>query len=351
MKVVVGISGGVDSALSAYLLKEQGHEVTGAMMLTWDKSMPIPPVTGGCLAPEEEDLEAAQSVAKSVGIPLVTVNLAKEFSEIVLKNFKQEYASGRTPNPCLICNQNLKFGLLMQGVKKQGVDFDKFATGHYSRISYDENLKRFQLKTASDIKKDQSYFLYRLNQEQLSKIIFPLSELPKTEVRKLAEKYKLPVAKRQDSQDFYAGDYKDILQFKPKRGDIVDKTGKVLGHHEGIWNFTIGKRKGLLGGGTKEPIYVIGLDSCHNRVIVGGKQDVFSKEIIVENINWVSIPPTEIFKAQVKIRAQHKPADAEITVKDNTAKVIFAEPQMAVTPGQSAVFYNGDILLAGGVIK
>ena len=124
-----------------------------------------------------------------------------------------------------------------------------------------------------------------------------------------------------------------------------------MGHHEGIWNFTIGKRKGLLGGGTKEPIYVIGLDSCHNRVIVGGKQDLFSKEIIVENINWVSIPPTEIFKAQVKIRAQHKPADAEITVKDNTAKVIFAEPQMAVTPGQSAVFYNGDILLAGGVIK
>lgn len=351
MKVVVGISGGVDSALSAYLLKEQGHEVIGAMMLTWDKSMPIPPVTGGCLAPEEEDLEAAQSVAKSVGIPLVTVNLAKEFSEIVLKNFKQEYASGRTPNPCLICNQNLKFGLLMQGVKKQGVDFDKFATGHYCRISYDENLKRYQLKTASDIKKDQSYFLYRLNQEQLSKIIFPLSELTKTEVRALAERYNLPVAKRQDSQDFYAGDYKDILQFKPKRGDIVDKTGKVLGHHEGIWNFTIGKRKGLLGGGTKEPIYVIGLDSCHNRVIVGGKNDLFSKEIIVENINWVSIPPTENFKAQVKIRAQHKPAEAEIFVKDNSAKVVFKEPQMAVTPGQSAVFYNGEILLAGGVIK
>ena len=207
MKILMALSGGVDSALAVSLLKKQGHEILGAMMITWDSTLPIPPILGGCVGPKEDDIKSAKAVADYVGIPFISINLAQSFKDIVIKNFKQEYALGRTPNPCLICNQYLKFGLLAEEVKKQGFVFDKFATGHYCRISYDEKTKRYQLKKAKDEKKDQSYFLYRLSQEQLSKIIFPLSELTKTEVRNLAEEISLPVARKQDSQDFYGGDY------------------------------------------------------------------------------------------------------------------------------------------------
>lgn len=353
-KVLVGLSGGVDSAMAALLLKKQGYEVCGAIMSIWDNTLPAPKVHGNaCLGPEEEDIATAQKVADFLQIPFKVINCREEYKKIVLENFKQEYKQGHTPNPCIWCNSYVKFGALPQVARDSGIEFDKFATGHYAVIDFDKKTNLYRLRTGKDGNKDQTYFLYRLNQKQLSQTLFPLGIYTKPEIRQLAKKYNLPVAAKADSQDFYCGDYNDILKFPPQPGKIVDKTGKVLGEHQGIWNYTIGKRKGLTGGGSGRPLYVIKIDAKHNQIIAGYKEDLFSKQLTAAKVNWCSVnKPQEPLKAMVKIRRQHQPAAATITaLNDDTAQIVFEEPQMSITAGQSAVFYHGDIVLGGGIIQ
>ncbi|MDR1940820.1 MAG: tRNA 2-thiouridine(34) synthase MnmA [Endomicrobium sp.] len=355
MKILVGLSGGVDSAVAAYLLKKQGHEVTGAMMSIWDNSIAAPKnkSADACLGPEEEDIENVKKIASFLGISCRIIDCRDEYKKVVLENFKNEYRSGRTPNPCVWCNAHIKFGVLPATAKKLGMSFDKFATGHYANIEFSESMQMHRLKKAKDQNKDQTYFLYRLTQKNLSEILFPLGKYLKDEARAIAKDINLPVAEKPDSQDFYCGDYNDILQFKANSGDIADKDGKILGKHNGIWNYTIGKRKGLgLKGGSKEPLYVINILAKQNVIVVGSKDDLYSRELTAEKISWGSIkPPKEKIYVNAKIRQQHKPAKAEvIPIEENKVIVNFEEPQMSVTAGQSVVFYQDDIVLGGGII-
>ena len=253
MKILVGMSGGVDSSVAALLLKEQGHEVVGATMKIWsdEKHKRLAPSVktesckDACYGPnEKEDIEEARKICEKIGIPFYVFDCSKEYEQIVLDNFKQEYLSGRTPNPCIRCNSLIKFDVLPFIAKKSGLEFDKFATGHYARVEEGENA-RFMLKKGVNPKKDQSYFLYKLRQDQLSNIIMPLGGYEKAQIRDIAKNAGLKVYDKPDSQDFYSGDYNELLEVKPAPGDIVDKNGKVLGKHEGIWNYTIGQRKGL----------------------------------------------------------------------------------------------------------
>ncbi|MDR0823197.1 MAG: tRNA 2-thiouridine(34) synthase MnmA [Endomicrobium sp.] len=353
MKVLVGLSGGVDSAVAAYLLKKQGYEVIGAMMSIWDSSA-LPSVkekgVNACLGPEEDDIESAQNIAKTLKIPFKVIDCRDEYKQVVLEYFKNEYKQGRTPNPCIMCNTYIKFGVLPNLAQKAGIDFDKFATGHYAKIVFDEPSQLYQMRKAKDENKDQTYFLYRLNQKNLSKTLFPLGNITKDEVRKTAQEIGLSVAQKPDSQDFYCGDYNDILQFPVQSGDIVDKSGKVLGKHKGIWNYTIGKRRGL-GISSKEPLYVIDILAKKNVIVVGGKDDLYSQSLTARDISWCSIQPTqEPFRALVKIRQQNDAAFAEISVNNGIAQALFDAPQMSITAGQSAVFYKDDIVLGGGII-
>jgi tRNA-specific 2-thiouridylase len=355
MKILVGLSGGVDSAVTAYLLKKQGFEVVGAMMSVWDGSLPAPASKSAdaCLGPEDDDIETVKKIAGFLKIPFHIIDCREEYSKVVLENFKSEYKAGRTPNPCVWCNAYIKFGVLPNAAKKAGISFDKFATGHYANVVYNDELKMFQLAKAKDEKKDQTYFLYRLNQKTLSQVLFPLGNLTKDEVRKTAKEASLPSAEKPDSQDFYCGDYNDILQFKAESGNIVDKTGKVLGRHNGVWNYTIGKRKGLgLKGGTKEPLYVINISAKQNVIVVGSKEDLYSCGLTAKKVSWTSVPAPEAeIEALVKIRQQNAPSKAVIIpLENNAVKIIFKAPQMSVTSGQSAVFYKDNIVLGGAII-
>jgi tRNA-specific 2-thiouridylase len=361
MKILIGLSGGVDSAVAAYLLKKQGHDITGAMMSIWDNSVPAPKTKGAdaCFGPEEEDIETVKKIAGFLKIPVEIIDCREEYKRVVLDNFKNEYKQGRTPNPCVWCNAYIKFGVLPEAAKRAGISFDKFATGHYAGITFNEDLKMCQLQRPKDKNKDQTYFLYRLPQKMLSQTVFPLGSYTKEEVRKIAKEINLPVAEKPDSQDFYCGDYNDILRFKTNPGDIIDKNGKVLGKHDGIWNYTIGKRKGLgLPGGSKEPLYVTNILAKQNVIMVGEKKDLYSSELIARKAAWGSIPaPQKPMKVFAKIRQQHSAAEADIMPLENAGgkissdvRVIFKEPQMAVTSGQSVVFYQDDIVLGGGII-
>ncbi|MFA5086501.1 MAG: tRNA 2-thiouridine(34) synthase MnmA [Candidatus Paceibacterota bacterium] len=354
-KVIIGLSGGVDSAVSAALLKKAGYEVTGATMKMWNKGYSKKAEKSACYGPgEKEDIKAAEKVAKILGIGHIVIDVSKEYEKYVLGYFREEYLAGRTPNPCVVCNQKIKFGYLVDKIIEAGIKFDYFATGHYARKIYDGEAKRFILLRGKDHKKDQSYFLYGLSQKQLGKALFPLGNFRKEDVRKMASGLKLKeFAEKEESQDFVEGkDYSKIIgKGGRKAGDMVDTNGNVLGKHEGFSGFTVGQRKGLKIGGLAEPYYVIDIDACKNRIIVGKKEDAFSRAFDINKTNWISIEkPENPVKAKVKVRSGAEAIGCTIIPKRGRFTVELSKPCFAVTKGQSAVFYKGSRVLGGGVI-
>ena len=350
-KVVVAMSGGVDSSVAAALLKEQGYEVIGMLMRLW--SEPGKEESNRCCTPDA--MAQARRVAAKLDIPFYVVDAKDVFRETVVEYFLEGYARGETPNPCLVCNRKIRWTFLLDHALALDADF--MATGHYVRKQTTEN--EHQLLRAVDRNKDQSYVLHVLNQDKLKHALFPVGDYPKPEIRAIAEKYGLPTASRKDSQNlcFLAGeDYRNFLQRNAaemlKPGEIITSDGKVLGEHTGLPNYTIGQRKGL-GVPSPVPLYVLGKDAATNVVIVGTQDELGSSELTARDVNWVSgIAPNEPFRAEVKIRYTAKEAEALVTPLDggNRAQVQFDAPQRDITAGQAAVFFQGDLMIGGGII-
>jgi len=353
-KVIVGMSGGVDSSVAAALLKEEGYEVTGVTMKIWDGgTIPKAGAHHACYGPgEEEDIKDAQKVAEILGIPFHIVDLKQEYKTDVLDYFFNEYLSGRTPNPCVVCNRKVKFNALVERARANGIKFDYFATGHYAQLEYSKKWNRYLLKKAKDLNKDQSYFLYSLSQGQLGQTLFPLGDYTKEEVRKIARDSGLGINNKPESQDFITGDYSFLFKGAIRSGPILNKQGKILGEHKGIPFYTIGQRKGL-GISARERLYVVSIEPKRNAIMVGTKDDLLEDELIASNLNWIAIEKLEKpIKVKAKIRYLHREAEAEIIPMDKEKIYVkFREPQMAITPGQSVVFYDGDIVVGGGVIE
>ena len=294
MKIAVGMSGGVDSSMAALLLLQQGYEVIGLTMRLWQGGGQAGGSRrSGCYgASEEEDIAAVEEICRKIDIPHYTINLVKEYEETVLRNFSSEYLAGRTPNPCVLCNQFIKFGALLEHARASGTIFDRFATGHYARIEKDEKSGRFLLKKAADLKKDQSYFLYRLSQAQLAQTLFPLGEMSKERVKTMASEAGFGyLADKAESQDFIdSGDYQSMfLQQESKPGRIVDEQGRQVGRHDGIHRFTVGQRRGLNLGGSAQPLYVLHIDAQSNEVIVGPKIRLAVRQLTASQLNWIAI--------------------------------------------------------------
>jgi tRNA-specific 2-thiouridylase len=353
-KIAVGLSGGVDSSVAAALLKQKGYQVIGVSMKIFDGAWDVrEDKRHACYGPgESEDLAAAESVCKKLGIPFHTIDLHEEYKDYVINHFRNEYLAGKTPNPCIVCNQKLKFGFLLQRAKKAGIDFEYFATGHYARV--EKTSGRYLLKTAVDAPKDQSYFLYALTANQLSHIIFPLGEFKKQDIRALAKSLGLPTADRPESQDFIAGgDYSILFRdSEMMAGKIVDECGRVLGTHRGIINYTIGQRRGL-GIAADRPLYVIKIDAQNNQIVVSDKENLIAKGLIADEINLIAIneldQPRQL---KVKIRLNQAAVDATVfPYQKGKIKILFDEPQRSVCPGQHAVLYSEDIVIGGGVIQ
>ena len=351
----MGLSGGVDSSVAAALLCRKGYDVIGIAMEIYHGPEGIEESgIHTCYGPgEKEDTETATLVCEKLGIPFLVINLSEEFKEYVIEYLKKEYLSGRTPNPCVVCNRYLKFGFLLEKAKSAGIDFDFFATGHYARI--DRSGERILLKKASDPAKDQTYFLYRLTGAQLSRVLFPLGHLKKEEVREIARDLGLITAERPESQNFMTGEgYSSLFRSdEQKEGDIVSELGKILGKHRGIVNYTVGQRRGL-GVVSSNRLYVTRIDASKNQIVVGDRKDLFSEGLIASDLNFVTHPnQDQPYRANAKIRFRH--TEVPVTVfsheKDKSIKVAFDSPQAAVTPGQSVVLYSGDTLLGGGTIE
>jgi tRNA-specific 2-thiouridylase len=349
-KIAIGMSGGVDSTLAAWLLKKQGHDVFGVTMSVWDPDCGGD-FKGGCYgADEPEEISCAAKSAGQLGIKHTVIDLKAEYKIAVVDYFRKEYLSGRTPNPCVRCNRLLKLGLLLEKTRKACGEFDFFATGHYARIA--ETPSGRVLRKGADEKKDQSYFLWGLSRKQLDNLVFPLGELTKQETKKMAIEAGFPeVAALPESQDFIGGDYCGL--FKPgesKPGPILNMSGKEIGRHDGIIHYTVGQRKGLGIGGLAGALYVASIDAKRNAVVVGTKKEVFLKTIKVGELNFTA-DNSKRLKAMAKIRRQHEPAPATINPPEKGVCLVeFEKPQFAPAPGQSAVFYDGDIVLGGGVI-
>ncbi len=344
-KVMVAMSGGVDSSVAAALLKKKNYDVVGVFMRFWSDENHGVPINRCCSFEAYSD---ARRVAQKIGIPIYTLNMKVPFKKLVVDYFLKEYQAGRTPNPCVECNRFIKFGELFKKARAMGAEY--IATGHYARV---HNGKLFKGK---DPEKDQSYFLYTLNKEKLAHVLFPVGDYVKTRVRAMAKKMGLPVHAKKDSQEvcFVGASLKSFLKkyLKIKEGKIVElESKKVLGRHEGFPFYTIGQRRGLeLGGG---PWYVTAIDKKNNKIFVSrDEKKLLSKELVAEKVNWISgAAPKLPLRAKVKIRYKHKGTPAVIRKIQNNYKIIFSKPQRAVTAGQSAVFYRGDEVLGGGIIK
>ncbi|MGQ9568574.1 MAG: tRNA 2-thiouridine(34) synthase MnmA [Anaerolineae bacterium] len=351
-RVVVAMSGGVDSSVAAALLKEQGYEVVGIMLRLWSESGPGEDRTNRCCTLEAVD--DARRVADRLGIPFYLVNVEEPFRHQVVEPFIQEYCIGRTPNPCIACNRHIRFQWLLQ--RALALDADYLATGHYARVVHEGG--RYRLLRGVDRAKDQSYQLYTLGQEQLAHILLPLGTRTKAEVRQMARERNLPVAEKPESQEicFVAdGDYRRFLRdwapgaFRP--GPIVDRQGRILGQHQGLPGYTIGQRKGL-GIAASEPLYVLEIDAAHNRLVVGPAEEPGARALLAEDVHYVQgEPPPGPCRITAKIRYQAPDAPARLEPgAGNTARLTFDKPLRDITPGQAVVFYQGEEVLGGGTI-
>ena len=372
--VVVGMSGGVDSTLTALILLQKGCKVIGATMSLWDGS--LPEINTGtktreaCFGPgEEENIEECQRFCDAHGIEYHVIDVKETYKEQILEYFKSEYRKGRTPNPCIRCNMLIKFGALLAGIEKLGIKYDYFCTGHYAKIVrpdqglFGTDVRPCMISTATDISKDQTYFLYRVSSEILEKVRFPLATMKKAEVIALAKEAGLEAANREESQDFVGEEYFDVLfSDKPSvPGDIIDLDGHVLGRHRGIEHYTVGQRRGL-GVAVNYPVYVHSIDAKNNVVVLAPNEALNSNALIADDFVWPgNVEPAEAFDAMVKIRLASKPAAARVEryipeegdkteYRGQPWKITFAEPQRAVAPGQSAVLYIDGVIAGGGVI-
>jgi tRNA-uridine 2-sulfurtransferase len=349
--VIVGMSGGLDSAVAAALLKAQGYKVTGVTMKIWAGEASSGSGKHGCYGPEEEnDIEDARKVAEKLGIPFHVIDLTQEYQVEVLDYFCHEYISGRTPNPCVRCNRRIKFGALIEKAKSLGIKYDFFATGHYARIEHGDKGGRYLLKKGRDARKDQSYFLFDLTQEQLGRTLFPLGDLFKDYVRKMAARLELGVENKQESQNFVCGNYGTLFKEAPAPGPIIDGKGNVLGKHSGIVHYTIGQRKGLRLA-TAEPIYVTDILPENNAIVVGAKQELYVTSQSVSDLNWISIESlTGPMDVRARIRNAHHGYKATIRpAGSNSVIVTYNEPQAGAAPGQAIVFYDDDTVVGGGI--
>lgn len=345
-RVMIGMSGGVDSSVAALLLKNEGYEVIGATLELF----------AGSSCCNIDTYIDAKNVCNQLGIPHFTFNYKDEFRKHVIDDFISCYANCKTPNPCIECNKYMKFGFMYEKAKELGCNY--IATGHYAKTEYSEKYGRWVLKKSKSLKKDQSYVLWNIPKELIEHVLFPLADYEeKEEIRKIARDNNLKVANKPDSEDICFvpdGNYKKFLEnnsdIKPREGNIVDIKGKILGKHTGLYNYTIGQRKGL-GISNLVPLFVVGFNSDKNEVIVGEEKDLYKSEIEVNEINLILVDEIKDWiDVEVKTRYSSKVAKAKIKQEDNKIKVKFEEPQRAVTPGQSAVFYVDDIVLGGGKI-
>lgn len=354
-KVMVGMSGGVDSSVAAAILLQQGYEVIGVTLQIWqDMDEEMQKSEGSCCSLSAVD--DARRVANKLGIPYYVLNFKDIFNKKVIDYFKEEYFKGRTPNPCIACNRHVKWQAMLDKAVSMGIDY--IATGHYAKVLYDADSKRYILKKSVTDRKDQTYALYNLTQEQLSRTLMPVGDYPKEKIREMAKEIGLSVASKPDSQEIcfiHDNDYAKFLSENCDKkivpGKFVDTKGNVLGEHKGIVHYTVGQRKGL-GIAFGKPMFVVALDAKTNTVVLGDDSEVFSKELTASDLNFISIEkPFDGMRVGAKIRYSSKESPATIYVLDNDkVRVVFDEPQRAITPGQAVVFYDGDIVVGGGTI-
>ena len=353
-KALIAMSGGVDSSVAAYLMRKQGYECIGATMKLYHNEDICIPKDHSCCS--LDDVEDARAVAASMDIPYYVFNFSERFKEEVMDKFVHCYECGITPNPCIDCNRYLKFEYLYNRAKELGYDY--VVTGHYAQIKYDASIDRYLLSKAVDASKEQSYVLYSLTQEQLAHTQFPLGCMPKSKTREIAEQQGFINAKKHDSQDIcfvQNGNYAEFIEDYTKKtypeGNFVDVHGNILGRHKGIIRYTIGQRKGL-GLSLKEPMYVMEINTIDNTVVLGRDADLFTDTLIANDINLISVPRIDgEMRVKAKVRYRHTEQPATVTqIGDDTIKVVFDEPQRAITKGQAVVLYDGDIVVGGGTI-